>query len=68
MKCDMIHIEKCVARNPLVRMNNPFDLSLCNGEQIAIMGPNGGGKTLLVDYITGRYSMVRGEVSNYNFL
>ncbi len=67
MKCDMIHIEKCVARNPLVRMNNPFNLSLCDGEQIAIMGPNGGGKTLLVDYITGRYPMLREEMITYNF-
>ena len=39
---------------PQTRMKQPVDFTLCQGEHIAIMGPNGGGKTSLVDLLTGK--------------
>lgn len=38
-------------------MRHPFSLQLLEGEQIAITGPNGGGKTMLVDILRGRHNL-----------
>ena len=38
-----------VARNPLVRLAAPITTTISAGEHIAIVGPNGGGKSLFVD-------------------
>ena len=38
-------------------MHHPFSLQLLEGEQIAITGPNGGGKTMLVDILRGRHNL-----------
>ena len=37
-----------VARNPLVRLATPITATISAGEHIAIVGPNGGGKSLFV--------------------
>lgn len=36
-----------VARNPLVRLAKPITATIGANEHIAIVGPNGGGKSLL---------------------
>ena len=38
-----------VARNPLVRLAKPITSTIGANEHIAIVGPNGGGKSLFVD-------------------
>ena len=38
-----------VARNPLVRLAKPITATIGANEHIAIVGPNGGGKSLFVD-------------------
>lgn len=38
-------------------MRHPFSLQLLEGEHIAITGPNGGGKTMLVDILRGRHNL-----------
>lgn len=48
------------------RLAEPVDFELCNGEHIAIVGPNGGGKTMLVDMITGRHPLI-GNGIEYDF-
>lgn len=48
-------------------MNEPVNLTIAKGEQIAIVGPNGGGKSRLVDIITGRWPLLMNEVK-YGFL
>ena len=44
-----ISIAGGVTRNPLIRLAQPVTVALSAGEHIAVVGPNGGGKSLLVD-------------------
>lgn len=62
----VIEIENGVARHPLYRLDAPINLQLLEGEHWAIVGPNGGGKTLLVETLTGRYPLLNNEV-RYDF-
>ena len=55
-----------MTRHPLYRLKEPIQLRIEAGEQVAIVGPNGGGKSLLVDTLTGRYPLLRNEVA-YDF-
>lgn len=66
MKRKVIEIVGGVARHPLYRMEQAIDFCLCEGEQMAIVGPNGSGKTLLVNTIVGRYPLLMNEV-HYDF-
>lgn len=43
---------------PEWRMAEPVDFQLNDKEHIAIIGPNGGGKTMFVDIITGRHPLL----------
>lgn len=54
----IINIHQGVARMPEWRLAQPFDFQLCDGEHIAITGPNGGGKSMLVDMIIGRHPLL----------
>lgn len=62
----IISIENGVTRHPLYRLAEPINLRIDEGEQVAIVGPNGGGKSLLVDTLTGRYPLLMNEV-HYDF-
>lgn len=59
---NIITITDGVTRNPVYRMREPINLRIVAGEHVAIVGPNGGGKSLLVDTITGRYPLLMNEV------
>ena len=54
----IINIHQGVARMPEWRLAQPVDFQLCDGEHIAITGPNGGGKSMLVDMIIGRHPLL----------
>ena len=61
-----MEIKGGVARNPLVRLAKPIDLEIGQGEHIAIVGPNGVGKSILVDTLLGKYPLKEGKLS-YDF-
>lgn len=54
----IIHISKAVVRKPEWRMARPVDFTLCDGEHIAVIGPNGGGKSMFIDIITGSHPLL----------
>ena len=54
----IIKITNGVVRMPSWRMAEPVNFESLDGEQIAIVGPNGGGKTMLVNIITGSHPLL----------
>ena len=62
----IIEITNGVPRHPLYRMKEPVNFCMERGEHIAITGSNAGGKSLLVDIITGRWPLLMNEVK-YDF-
>ena len=48
----IISISDAVTRHPDKRMAEPVTLTVCEGEQLAIVGNNAAGKSRLVDIIT----------------
>ena len=63
---NIIEITNGIPRHPLYRMKEPVNLTIGKGEHIAIVGPNGGGKSRLVDIMTGRWPLLMNEVK-YDF-
>ena len=66
MSRKVIEIVNGVARHPDYRMAEPVNFVLYEGEQMAILGANGSGKTKLVNTIIGRYPLLMNEV-RYDF-
>lgn len=63
MKQNSISIAEGVARNPLVCLAQPVTAGFAMGEHIAIVGPNGGGKSLFVDTLLGKYPLKSGTLT-----
>ncbi|MDR3193831.1 MAG: ATP-binding cassette domain-containing protein [Tannerella sp.] len=57
-----VTVEQAVPALPGVRFREPVEWRLCEGEQWAVVGPNGSGKTLLADLLQGRYLLREGAV------
>ena len=66
MSRKVIEIVNGIARHPDYRMVEPVNFVLHKGEQLAILGPNGSGKTKLVNTIIGRYPLLMNE-ARYDF-
>ena len=66
MNLHTLKIENGVARNPQVRLSEPVTLTIDKGDQLAIVGCNGAGKSLLIDMLTGKSPLLKGEVQ-YDF-
>lgn len=62
----IIEITGGETRMPSWRLAGPVNFTMCAGEQIAIVGANASGKTMLVDMITGRHPLL-GRNPVYDF-
>ena len=62
----IIEVINGVTRHPSYRMKEPVNFVMNPGEQIALVGPNGGGKSRLVDILIGRWPLLMNEVK-YHF-
>jgi molybdate transport system ATP-binding protein len=62
----MIDIKNAVPRNPDFRFREPVSLAIGRDEQVAFVGPNGGGKSVLVRMLTGSYPLREGRI-DYGF-
>lgn len=47
------------------RLNTPINLTINKGEQLAVIGPNGSGKTILVNTLLGQYRLMEGVRVTY---
>ena len=63
---EIIKIENGVTRMPAWRMAEPVNYTLKGDEQQAIVGPNGGGKSMLIDILVGRHPLLMRDVQ-YDF-
>ena len=59
---EIIKIENGVTRMPAWRMAEPVNYTLQGDEQQAIVGPNGGGKSMLIDILVGRHPLLMRDV------
>ena len=57
-----IKLTDVLPRIPEVRMAEPVSLEISKGEQIAIVGENGAGKSMLVDLLMGKYPLQQGSL------
>lgn len=58
----VLKLNEVVARQEYLRFRNPISWKLKSGEHWAVLGPNGGGKTLLIDTLLGKYALKSGEI------
>lgn len=63
----IIEVKGGVVRHPQMRMRAPIDFELLAGEQLAIVGDNGSGKTRLVDVLTGKCALMPMQEVKYDF-
>lgn len=61
-KKEFVSIEQAVLRIPEIRFREPIQWQIGIGEQWAVIGPNGSGKTILADLLQRRYALKEGEV------
>ena len=59
----IVGLHNLVTRLPELRFAEPFSWSVGEGEQWAIIGPNGSGKTLIADMMQRKFALKEGEIT-----
>ncbi len=62
----LIRLTEARARRPELRLDSPVNFTLSEGEHLALIGPNGGGKSLFVAMLTGAHPLL-GDAIRYDF-
>lgn len=62
----IIDIKEGISGNPEYRMAGPINVTICDGEQIAVIGDNAAGKTRLIESMTGACPL-KGTALQYDF-
>lgn len=58
-----VSINNVVTRLPELCFNEPLNWTIREGEQWAVIGPNGSGKTLIADILQNKYAIKSGSVT-----
>lgn len=58
-----VSIDRVVPRLPELRFATPLSWTIREGEQWAVVGPNGSGKTLIADILQNKYAIKEGTVT-----
>jgi len=56
----LIQLNEVVLRHPDVQFSEPINWQIKSGEHWAVIGPNGSGKTVFIDTLTGKYALRSG--------
>ncbi|MDD2611249.1 MAG: ATP-binding cassette domain-containing protein [Bacteroidales bacterium] len=56
----LIRLHDAVLRHPNVQFTEPINWEIQTGEHWAVIGPNGSGKTVFIDTLTGKYALRTG--------
>ena len=62
MQKEIVHISQAVPRLPELRFQSPVEWTIREGEHWAIIGPNGGGKSLVADMMQRKFALREGFV------
>ena len=62
MNAPAISVERAVPLRSEIRFHEPLQWDLRKGEQWAVIGPNGSGKTLLAGILQGRHLLMEGAI------
>ncbi|WP_183307162.1 ATP-binding cassette domain-containing protein [Dysgonomonas hofstadii] len=62
----IINIKEAIPRLELYRFSEPVNWEIREGQYWAVIGPNGGGKTLLTDLLSGKLALKKGEIEPGN--
>lgn len=62
-KKTVANIQHVVTRLPELRFASPLNWAIEEGEQWAVIGPNGSGKTLIADVLQRKFALKEGEVT-----
>lgn len=65
---ELIKIENAIPRIDFIQFSEPINWSIKTDEHWVIIGPNGSGKTVLIDILTGKYALKSGKVEGFNNL
>ncbi len=63
----IIEITSEATRQPQFQLDGLSGLAICQGEQVAIVGGNGAGKSILVGILTGVHPLIAGDGVKYDF-